>query len=79
MGNGQSGILLQNSASTTTIGGTTAGQGNTITASGIFSTSNNAGIQVLGNSSTGNSIIGNSIYGNEGLGIDLSTAGVDGQ
>ncbi len=74
-GSGLSGILIENGASSTTVGGTTTGQGNVITDSGTLATSNNAGVQVLG-STTGISIIGNSIYDNRGIGIDLGTSGV---
>ncbi|MDX1930867.1 MAG: VCBS domain-containing protein [Pirellulaceae bacterium] len=74
-GSGLSGILIENGASNTTVGGTTAGQGNVITNSGTLGTTNNAGVQVLG-STTGISIIGNSIYDNNGIGIDLGTSGI---
>ena len=75
-GTGQSGILLANGASNTTIGGTVSGEGNTITDSGLLSTTYNAGIDVLTSASTGNTIVGNSVYGNVGIGINLGGAGV---
>ncbi|MGN6546252.1 MAG: DUF4347 domain-containing protein, partial [Aureliella sp.] len=75
-GQGQSGILLANGATNNTIGGTTAGQGNTITASGLDTATYDAGVNVASTASTGNAIVGNSIYGNTGLGIDLAAQGV---
>ena len=56
-------------ASNNTIGGTTAGAGNTI------ANNNGVGVSVTG-AGTGNGILGNSISANTGLGIDLGVAGV---
>ena len=61
------GVVLSN-ASNNTIGGTTAGAGNTIANNGV-------GVSVT-NSGTGNGILGNSIFSNTGLGIDLGSDGV---
>ncbi len=75
-GSGDSGILLENGAASTTIGGTTAGQGNTIVDSGRFSATSQSGISILSTAGASNSIIGNSIYDNRGLGIDIGATGV---
>ncbi len=75
LGNLQHGILLQNSASNNIIGGTTAGQGNTVAFSGEGSGAFD-GVFVASTASTGNMIVANSIYDNTGLGIDLGSAGV---
>jgi choice-of-anchor C domain-containing protein len=75
-GSGQDGILLENNVASTTIGGTTAGQGNTIVDSGRLSATWQNGVSVLATAGSSNSIIGNSIYNNRGLGIDLGTTGV---
>ena len=66
--NGQHGILLISSTSNNTIGGTNAGDGNTI----AFNTL--AGVSVA--SGTGNRILGNAIYENGNIGINLGTLGV---
>jgi uncharacterized delta-60 repeat protein len=68
LGNGAHGILVQNSASSVTVGGTTAGHGNTI--------AYNAGDGVFVSAGTGVSILGNAIYSNTDQGIDLGTNGV---
>ncbi|MCA9189323.1 MAG: cadherin domain-containing protein, partial [Planctomycetales bacterium] len=73
-GNMFHGIQLINGVSNTTIGGTTAGQGNTITANGVSGTYTN-GINLWA-TGTGNSMAGNSIYENVGIGIDLDGSGV---
>ncbi len=75
-GSGEDGILLENGAASTTIGGTTAGQGNTIVDSGRLSTTWKSGINVSTSAGASNSIIGNSIYDNRGLGIDIGSTGV---
>ncbi|XZE33950.1 cadherin domain-containing protein [Pirellulaceae bacterium SH501] len=75
-GNGQSGILIENGASGNTIGGTTAGQANTITANGMLSTSFNAGVDVRSTAGNGNAIVANSIYGNVGIGINLGDSSI---
>ncbi|HQQ32628.1 MAG TPA: DUF4347 domain-containing protein, partial [Methylophilus sp.] len=76
LGNGggtgsSAGIYEAGGSSNVLIGGTAAGQGNTI--------ANNTGAGVLVNANPGNiSILGNSIYSNTGLGIDLvGTSGVN--
>ncbi|MEZ6095163.1 MAG: right-handed parallel beta-helix repeat-containing protein [Pirellulaceae bacterium] len=74
-GSGQNGILLESGASNTTIGGSGAGLGNVITASGVASPYN-SGVSVLNTAGTGNSIVGNSIYGNGGIGINLGADGI---
>ncbi len=75
-GSGQNGILLENGAASTTIGGTTAGQGNTVVDSGRLDTTWQSGIAVSSTAGASNSIIGNSIYDNRGLGIDVGSTGV---
>ncbi len=70
LGNANRGIMVGNGgpANNTTIGGTAAGQGNTIAFNG------GDGVQVM--ASTGVVILGNSIHSNTELGIDLGTNGV---
>ncbi len=68
LGNVKAGIQVQDTASSTTIGGIAAGQGNTIGFNG------RDGIYISGGSSI--SILGNSIYSNVELGIDLGTNGI---
>ncbi len=75
-GSGQNGILLENGAASTTIGGITAGQGNTIVDSGRLDGTWQSGIAVASSAGASNSIIGNSIYDNRGLGIDIGSTGV---
>ncbi len=70
-GSGQNGILLENGAASTTIGGTTAGQGNTIVDSGRLDATWQSGIAVSSTAGASNAIIGNSIYDNRGLGLIL--------
>jgi len=67
--NSLSGISIRSGCSGNTIGGTTAGMGNTI--------ANNAldGIAII-DSSTGNALLGNAVVSNNGLGIDLNDDGV---
>ena len=69
LGNGN-GIQLDGGSSSNTIGGTTAGAGNTIAySSGI-------GVDVDATAGTGNAIRLNSIFSSTGLGIDLGGDGV---
>ncbi len=68
LGNGGDGVLIDSGAINNTVGGTAAGDGNTI----AF---NAKGVVVTRYDSTGNSILGNSIYGNSNLGIDLGDDG----
>ncbi len=70
MGNGVDGVEIDTGASGNTIGGTTAGAGNTI------ADNTNDGVQVVGNGTTGDAIRGNSIFANGVLGIELGTSGV---
>ena len=58
-----------NAASSSTIGGVAAGEGNTI----AFNSVDGVAVQ---NAGTGNSILGNSIHSNTGEGIDLASNGV---
>ncbi len=74
-GSGENGILLENGAASTTIGGTGTGLANVITGNG-WNTQFTAGVYVSSTAGTGNSIIANSIYDNAGIGIDLGTQGV---
>jgi trimeric autotransporter adhesin len=74
-GHGQNGILLENGASNTRVGGATAAAGNIIAFSGQGGVWDD-GISVTGNTSTGNVFLRNSIYGSVGLGIELGTDGV---
>jgi hypothetical protein len=67
------GIRISSSAHDNTIGGTAAGDGNTI----AFNSS--LGVALVGSpfsAGTGNAIVGNSIFSNGGLGIDLGEDGV---
>ncbi|HQU42586.1 MAG TPA: right-handed parallel beta-helix repeat-containing protein, partial [Pirellulales bacterium] len=68
LANGRDGIEINGSANNT-IGGTAAGEANTIAYNGFD------GVAVTGTSATGNAIRGNSIYGNGKLGIDLGGSG----
>jgi parallel beta-helix repeat protein len=70
LANGTHGIEIAATAANNTIGGTAAGEGNTI----AFNTS--AGIYLDGANSDNNKISGNALFGNGGLGIDLAPAGV---
>jgi uncharacterized repeat protein (TIGR01451 family) len=65
--NAGDGVVVINSAANNTIGGV-AGEGNLI----AF----NSGVGVRVDSGTGNAILTNAIYANQGLGIDLTPAGV---
>jgi uncharacterized repeat protein (TIGR01451 family) len=67
LGNVGDGIIVLNSASNNQIGGAT-GEGNLIAFNG--------GVGVRIDSGTGNAILANAIYSNQGLGIDLTPAGV---
>ena len=68
LGNGGSGVAIAGGANDTTIGGTTAGAGNTI--------AHNGGDGVFVASGAGHRIASNSIFSNGGLGIDLGSGGV---
>ncbi|QSB00441.1 DUF4347 domain-containing protein [Methylomonas sp. EFPC1] len=67
LGNGMQGVAIENSATSSLIGGTAAGAGNIIA-------NNDVGITVVGTSSS-NVFLENSIYGNTRLGIDLADDG----
>ena len=67
LGNEINGIIVSNSASNNTIGGTATGQANTI--------AYNVAAGVLIQSGTGDSILSNSIFSNGHLGIDLAAPG----
>lgn len=74
-GTGQIGILLENGANHSLVGGAAAGAGNTVVNAGqggSFLT----GIGVLGATSTDNAFLGNTVYNSAGLGIDLGNNGV---
>ncbi len=66
LGNSIDGILVTNSASNNTIGGTVSGAGNTIAFNG------RDGVRIESTAGNGNTILGNSIYSNSGLGINLA-------
>ncbi|MDA1053413.1 MAG: Ig-like domain-containing protein [Planctomycetota bacterium] len=68
LGNDQAGILI--SGSSNIIGGTVAGEGNTI----AFNTNDGVAASTLGG--VGNTIVGNAIHSNGDLGIDLNDDGV---
>ncbi len=70
LGHATEGILLSTGAAKNTIGGTGAGEGNTI----AFNTG--VGVSAASASGTGNTILRNSIFSNSGLGIDLNSDGV---
>ena len=76
LGNDGAGVALTSGSSGTLVGGTAAGEGNTIAANG------EAGVEVAGGAAAGldNAILGNSIVGNTDLGIDLAAllGGADG-
>jgi hypothetical protein len=67
LGNEVNGIIISNNASINTVGGTLAGEGNTI----AYNVA--AGVSVV--SGMGNSILTNSIFSNGQLGIDLVAPG----
>ncbi|MGB7307177.1 MAG: DUF4347 domain-containing protein, partial [Burkholderiaceae bacterium] len=69
----QNGILLENGASNSLIGGT-AGEGNIIAFSGQGGSFTDA-IDLSGMTSQDNAILGNTVYSNAGLGISLGTPG----
>jgi hypothetical protein len=69
LGNTLSGVLIQGSASSNTVGGLVAGARNVIANNGAD------GVAVV-NNSLGNGILGNTIYSNGGLGTDLANDGV---
>ncbi len=66
----QTGINIGGNATSTTIGGTSAGEGN------IIANNGDNGIAVVSPNANGNMLLGNSIYGNILLGIDLDSDGV---
>jgi len=68
LGNGFHGIFISNSSGNNMIGGTAAGEGNTI--------AHNLSAGVFVDQGTSNSIQSNSIFSNGGLGIDLAPQGV---
>ena len=69
-GVGETGILIEN-ATSTTIGGIAAGEGNVVAYSGQIDAIYGAGIAIQDGGS-GNTIRGNSLYSNSVQGIDLS-------
>jgi len=72
LGNGRGGILIDNGANQTAIGGTAAGAGNIIAHNSPAR--GEPGVSVF--ASTNNSILGNSIFDNGGLGINLGNDGI---
>lgn len=76
LGNNQNGILISGTSTGNLIGGTNAGEGNTIANSGQFVSF--SGVRVTGGAD--NAILGNSIYNNgdatTGMGINLGGIGV---
>jgi hypothetical protein len=76
LGNLQSGVLVDTSSTSNTIGGSEAGAGNLISGNGSSGPTYD-GIRVVGDATTKNALLGNSIHSNSHLGIDLEgTAGV---
>jgi trimeric autotransporter adhesin len=69
LGNGGSGVQLENTASGNLIGGVNAGEGNVIAGNG-------RGVYVFAGAGAGNAVLGNSIHSNTQLGIDLGSGGV---
>jgi hypothetical protein len=69
LGNAGAGISVLHAAANI-IGGTTAGQGNTIAGNGSH------GVMIEGDDSSRNAILGNAIFRNAGLGIDLNDDGI---
>lgn len=63
-------VNLASGVSNTLIGGTAAGESNTIANAGSDGANPNS-ISIWGDAASGNSILGNSIYGSRGIGIDL--------
>ncbi len=70
VGNGAAGVTIGDGASFNIIGGTQAGEGNTIANNGAV------GVRVLSDAAEADSILGNSIVNNARLGIDLKDDGV---
>ncbi len=71
LGNTSNGVIIQVDASNNEIGGTAAGQANTIAYNGAD------GVDVTGINVDGNKISGNSIFENTGLGINLAGDGAN--
>ena len=69
-GNSGAGVTIMDSAAANAIGGTAAGEGNTIANNGA------SGVRVINIDTQADSILGNSIVSNSRLGIDLSDDGV---
>ncbi len=63
--NASHGVLIYSGAANNTVGGRTAGEGNTIAFNGA------SGVDLRGDAGTGNAIAGNSIFMNMDLGINL--------
>ena len=70
LGNSAVGVVVSGGSNNNIIGGTGAGEGNTI------AYNNDTGVSIRDFGSLGNSILANSIYSNVNIGIDLGTAGV---
>jgi len=69
LGNGSSGITLDESVAGCVIGGAANGTGNVVAFNGAI------GIEISSDAGSGNAILGNSIVGNGSLGIDLEEDG----
>jgi titin len=65
LANGSHGVLIYSGAANNTVGGRTAGAGNTIAFNGV------SGVDLRGDAGVGNTIAGNSIFGNTALEIDF--------
>jgi len=63
--NGSHGVLIYSGAGNNTVGGRTAGAGNTIAFNGA------SGVDLRGDAGVGNTVAGNSIFGNTELGINF--------
>ncbi len=76
LGNSHAGVFITDNAANNSIGGTTAGAGNTIAFNGRDGVILGLDLEFLLPPGTGNAVLSNSIFSNTGRGIDLDTDGV---